>query len=241
MNDLIVKNVQRDLAVLSTADNYLKFQFEKIKPFFGKRIIEFGAGTGNLSRRIIKEKPEFLGLIEKEKTFCRELNKHFSGNNKVEILNFNLENIAHNYNLLKSKKIDTIIAVNVLEHIKNDLKCLTVSSRLIKERGKIIFIVPAGKLLYSELDKNYGHFRRYSKAMLKNYAQELNLSLIKNEYFNIFGWAGWLIFAKMLKVQKIHHTSLSLFNKLLPLLDKVESIIPKVPFGLSLIGVFKKY
>jgi len=230
--------IERDLGILSESENYLQYQFEKIESFVGRRILEIGSGIGNHTKRLLNRRPELLIALEKELIFCQEIEKQLGP--EVEVLTVDLNDISAHEGSLRSKKIDTIIALNVLEHVKEDLACLRILSNVIVPGGRIIIIVPAFAAIYSKLDKEYGHYRRYSKKIFKKYADELGMELKINSYFNIIGWFGWFIAAKIGRTAKINRKMMGLFDKLTPLLNAIEKVFPAMPFGLSLLGVFEK-
>ena len=230
--------LKENLDALSKADHYLRFQFDHIKPFIGKRILEIGAGVGNVSKQLLCLPHEEIILVEKEACFVRQLENVFGS--KVTVLNINLKSIKNHTTYFASRNIDTIIAINVVEHIKDDLTCLRALSTILKGGGRIILIVPAFNYLFTKLDKNYGHFRRYTKSTLNDYANQLHLTLMKNVYLDIFGWFGWMTFAKILRFNYIPNSSIAVFNHLTPVFKKIENMSPHIPFGLSLLGVFQK-
>jgi len=230
--------IARDLNILAQADNYLSLQIQTIKPFLGKRLLELGAGIGNHTRYFVKNNFNLIITNEFNKEFCTILKNTFG--NKIEVFNIDLNNIEDKSDYLKSKNIDTIVAINVLEHIDKDAHCLKVLSDILATNGRIVLIVPASKILYSRIDKEYGHFRRYNKTDFIKYASMLNLDIEKVSYFNIIGWIGWFITAKVFKAVKIEGLGLKYFNRLLPYICKIESILPVIPCGLSLLVVLRK-
>lgn len=230
--------IERDLGILSESENYLQYQFEKIEPFIGRRILEIGSGIGNHTKRLLSRRPELLIALEKELVFCQEIEKQLGTD--VEVLNVDLGDISAYEDRLRNKKIETVIALNVLEHVENDFECLKKLSNIIMPGGRIILIVPAFTTIYSRLDKYYGHYRRYNRKMFKKYADELRMELKINSYFNMLGWFGWFIAAKIGKTGKINKKLMGLFDKLIPLLNAIEKVFPSMPFGLSLLGVLGK-
>ncbi|MBF0319988.1 MAG: class I SAM-dependent methyltransferase [Nitrospirae bacterium] len=230
--------LMRDMGILARSDNYLSMQFRKIDKYIGKRVLEIGSGIGNHTKNIIGKKPEILIALEKEVSFCQFLKNNFGDD--IELLNCDLDTISQYADSLTKKRIDTVIALNVIEHINQDLACLKILSEIIVHNGRIILIVPASKVLFSRLDKAYGHYRRYTQETFIEYAKVLNLELIENTYFNMIGWFGWLIFAKIGKAIRISYKGMSMFDRFLPILSFLEDKIHKPPFGLSLLAVFGK-
>jgi phospholipid N-methyltransferase len=230
--------IDRDLNILARSNNYLSLQFKKIEKHLGKRILEIGAGIGNHTDKIIKRKPELLIALEKEDSFCKVLDKKFNG--QINVLRADLQDIESYSDQLKIMEIDTIIAINVLEHIPQDINCLRSLADILSKKGRLILIVPAFQFLYSNLDSKYGHYRRYSKNIFTLYANKLNLTIIENDYFNMVGWIAWLVSAKIFRADKMSSRGMFLLNKIYTLQNILEEKLPFNCFGLSLIGVFEK-
>jgi len=239
MNQSKVKDlIDRDLEILAESNNYLDFQFDMIERFIGKRILEVGSGIGNHTVKILGRDPELVIALEKEIDFCKKIQEISS--DKVVALNEDLDNISKHVDDFKSKRIDTVIALNVLEHIENDIACLESLSKMLTKGGRIIMIVPACKILYSELDKKYGHYRRYNKSEIADYAERLGMNLIEHRYINVLGFFAWLICAKIGNAKQMHQNGMRLFNKIVPFISFIEKKITKWPFGLSLIFVLER-
>lgn len=239
MQDATELLIERDLEILSRARHYLSFQFEKIRPYIGSRIIEIGSGTGNHTGKIISSfSPEIFISIEKDRVFCNLLADTYGS--RITILNADLTRLPDYKSDIYPKQIDTIIAINVIEHIKEDFNCLKQLREILCPGGNIILIVPALNILYSKLDKMYGHHRRYTKKMFQDYSEKLNLELLENSYFNFIGVFPWLIFNKLGQARNLNRKGMEFFDRVLPFSLKIEQKFNKVPLGLSLLGVFKK-
>lgn len=142
-------------------------------------------------------------------------------------------------NTLLKNDYDTVISSNVLEHIQNDTAALLNINKILKEDGILILLTPAGQFLFSNLDRNVGHYRRYSKTEVKNKLETAGFTVEKQFYVNIVGAFGWFFSGKILKRKTLGSSSLSLFNFFVPLFIFIESLI-KIPFGVSVITICKK-
>ena len=99
------------------------------------------------------------------------------------------------------EKYDFVYSSNVLEHIDNDFQALASLALLIKPAGRIAIYVPAFSILFSELDRSVGHYRRYSRKELQAKVQASGFRIIRCRYVDsvgffaslvikIFGWKG---------------------------------------------------
>jgi 2-polyprenyl-3-methyl-5-hydroxy-6-metoxy-1,4-benzoquinol methylase len=135
--------------------------------------------------------------------------------------------------------IDTILCSNVLEHIKQDNVVLNNFYRLLPERGRVILLVPAIKMLYNSFDKGLGHYRRYSRWELVQKLTQNGFRIYSARYFNLFGIIGWFINGTLLRRRLLPATQIKMFNKMVPLFIWMGKIIPTV-VGQSLIIVGEK-
>jgi hypothetical protein len=135
--------------------------------------------------------------------------------------------------------INTILCSNVLEHIKKDNVVLNNFFRLLPEGGRVILLVPALKMLYNSLDRDLGHYRRYSRGELIQKLTQNGFRICSLKYFNLFGIIGWFINGTLLRRRLLPAMQIKLFNKMVPLFIWMRRIIPTV-VGQSLIIVGEK-
>jgi len=214
---------------LSKVVNYNKWIFNLIKPHLGKRVLEVGCGTGNIIQ-YLKDK-DVLG-VDIDPAYLSIAREKFK--NKKNI-NFKLFNLDKGLKTFKKFKPDTIVCINVLEHIEKDEKFIKECESVLSPGGRLILFVPAMPSIFGEMDKTYGHFRRYTKSEV---IQKLGSSFkVQNgEYLNIFGVFGWWLNGKVLKRKIIPSIQISLYDKVFSYFFLLENLIPK-PFGLSVFAV----
>jgi len=232
------KLIERDLAVLAESSRYADLQFSKIERYIGSRVLELGAGIGTHTQRLVARQPELVIAVEQERRFCDEITRRAGSG--VRVLCLDLAHLATAASELRRDRLDTIIALNVIEHVENDLACLAMAADLLVAGGHIIILAPAHPVLYAKLDRLYGHYRRYTRRMLLSYADHLGLQLIENTYFNMMGALGWLLLAKIGRATGLWREGMNLFDHMLPIQQRLERMLPVVPFGLGILGVFKR-
>lgn len=231
-------SIQKDLMVLQDAVHYREWLYAVIEPFLGQRVLEIGAGIGNYTEQLGSR--EKIWATDFDPVFVEYLGKRFADRPEIESRLFDLNKITKaQRNLFGSEQVDTILALNVLEHIEDHTEAMRGLKDCLAPGGRVVLILPALEALYNRLDQAYAHYRRYDKGTLWRLEKSSGLHLENAHYFNLLGMLGWWLNGKMRKKQNLPGAQTKIFNTLTPLLRKLESVIP-VPVGLSLLAVFKK-
>ena len=230
----------KNLKAITQMSEYRQWIFDSVSPFVGEKVLEAGSGTGNLSSYIL-QKPglkHFVG-IEKSQDFCEAWHREVQVPDgiKVEIHQGFLE--GDKVKTLGEASFDSILCLNVLEHIEDDQALLSTFHTLMKPKGKLVLLVPAFQWLYGSIDKVVRHHRRYGKKDLREKMEKAGLQIKKMSFFNFLGIPAWVWHGKILKLNVHHETEMAAWDKCVPFLKKMESLIPP-PMGLSLLAVGEK-
>jgi len=158
-----MKYIGKELEAFDRAKFWRSYIYFLIKGYLGKNILEIGAGIGSFTK-IYKDNNKKITLTEIDPHNHKNLISKFKNTKKI--------NIFKKYTNSIKGKYDTLLHLNVLEHIKDDKKELDNCLDLIKSKGFVIILVPAHQRLFSKLDKAVGHFRRYDKKFFLNYKND---------------------------------------------------------------------
>ena len=228
-------NIPEFLEMLAKAKNYNKWIADTLRPFLGKRVLEIGAGTGNISVELLDR--EFILATEPDENFLEILKKNVSAHPNIKVTQYDLTQPAPSE--IIEAKCESAFSINVLEHIEDDTHALKNMASAVVDGGNIVLFVPALQCIYGTVDKFAGHFRRYSKKSIRDAATKAGLKLDRVFYFNFVGAFGWFLNARIFKKQIVNNSQITLFNKLVPIFRTLESIC-RPPFGQSLVAVLKK-
>lgn len=209
-------------------NNWILCKFEK---YLKDEILEVGCGIGNFTHTLSKYGK--VTAIDIDQKLVETLKKDNDSN-----INAGYGNIEKGEYFFSKKTFDTIVCLNVLEHIKNDTKALENMFKLLKTEGKLILLVPIHKFLYGEIDRSIGHFRRYDPKELLKKIHDFMYSVDSFQKLNFLGALGWFIAGKILKNKKITKDKIKLFNLVSPLLYLENLIEP--PVGTSLLVIAKR-
>lgn len=216
--------------------NNNKWLFDRIHPYLGTNILEVGSGIGNISKFLISPNTNVV-LTDVKKSYLEYLRHRFVGNPKVKILSHDIS--STDLSNISQMDIDTVVCINVLEHIENDDIALENIHKFLCNDGRLILIVPAGKALYGSLDEGVDHFRRYEKDTLKKKLEKNDFIIDEIYYHNLLSTIGWFVNGRIFKRKLMSSLQVRIIDKMIPLLAKAENKC-RVPFGLSLIVVCRK-
>ncbi len=226
----------KTLENFSRASAFNHWLYKKITRFASGQILEIGSGIGNISGFLLRDQPA-VSLSDLRPEYCQFLEKKFGGHphlNGVYELDLSLPDFKDRYPELM-EKFDTVIALNVIEHISNDTLAIRNAKSLLRDKGNLVILVPAGKWLYNSLDRELGHYKRYSKAGLRALLESAGLTVTDCRYFNAAAILGWWFSGKILREQVISPSQLNLFNQLVPIFRIADWFV--TPFiGISVIS-----
>ncbi len=228
------------LSVIEKADKFNFWMYSTIKPFCKGRILEIGSGIGNISQYFIQEKYK-ITLSDIRDNYCDILRDKFkTAQSSIEVVNIDL--VDPDFDTKYKNYIgtfDTVFALNVVEHIENDVLSLKNINKLLAKDGVVIILVPAYQALYNGIDKGLEHYRRYTQKMTNKVIMAAKFKIIHEQYFNAMGILGWYVSGKLQKNETIPEGQMGLYNKLVPIFKVIDKIVFN-KFGLSNIAVGKK-
>jgi 2-polyprenyl-3-methyl-5-hydroxy-6-metoxy-1,4-benzoquinol methylase len=170
----------KDLEAMSFAENYHQWILEEFQPFIGKSVAEVGAGCGNFTKMLLKTALENLVAYEPSLQIFPMLTASIEGESRVEAIN-------EFFGAGSAGGFDSILYINVLEHIENDKAELAIMRDKLVPDGHVLIFVPALPALFSDFDKSIGHYRRYRKVQLADTLRESGFSIEKIKYFDCAG------------------------------------------------------
>lgn len=221
----------------ANAPAFNQWLYSSISRHCSGRILEIGSGIGNISGLLLKDHTQ-VTLSDLRQVYCDKLQErfgkdtHFEGAVQMDIAEEAFE--EKHASLLGS--FDTVIALNVVEHIRNDVKAINNCKQLLKPGGKLIILVPAYQWLFNAFDVELGHFKRYTLKELGTMLTTAGLELAHTRYFNLAGIPGWWLTGSVMKKKVIPGGQLKIFNLLVPIFRLIDKVVLRKA-GLSAIAV----
>ena len=222
------------LEILTEAKNYNRWIAENFYSHIKAPLLEFGSGIGNISELLSSYTP--LCLTDTDERMLAHLENKFSHINDVSV---NFLDITQSPPEHLVGSFQTVIGINVLEHVEDDEKALFHLGNILKPSGRLLLLVPAKTWAYTDLDRQLGHFRRYEKKELAEKLAKASFQIEKLYFFNIIGLMSWIIRDKLQRSGGLRPYQVSSFDSIVPILKRVESKVI-MPVGISLIAIAQK-
>ncbi len=223
----------RRMSKLSSYNAWLHSRFE---PYLGQRILEVGSGVGNQTRFFADRERVIASDIERH--YVTELRARFEGRSNLRVASYEFPLAPASRSELAQERINTIVCLNVLEHIEKHEETLFDFASILPGGGRLALLVPAMPDLYGSLDIHLRHYRRYSRDDLKQKLESAGFVVDDLRFLNRPGVLGWWINSKVLKRRVLPKAQLSAFKYILPLLKWEEKNPPS--FGMSLLALARK-
>jgi SAM-dependent methyltransferase len=234
-HDLYLDNDKQILHAFSQAPNFNRWMADTVRPYLGSHNLEIGAGMGNLTRQLSKRCRRYVAT-DLDLEHLSRLSRELSHQPNVEVHVCNLEREADFAGF--HDQMESVICLNVLEHVGDDLQGLRNLHAVLRSGGRAIVLVPEGPQIYGSLDKVLGHHRRYSREELTRKMEECGFRVEQVIDFNRVSRPGWFIVGKLLRREVISPFQLKLFDRMVWLWRKIDKTLPWNPT--SIIGIAVK-
>jgi glycosyltransferase involved in cell wall biosynthesis len=208
------------LARLNRAPRFTKWMADTIRPYLGERILEIGAGIGNLTANLVPRtvywasdiNPHYLDRLKKLRQTRPYLQVQYTDATSGETY--------------PEQQFDTVICLNVVEHLEDDVSALRNIRASLNKDGRAIVLVPNGPRLYGSLDRALGHYRRYTRKQLVAACEQAGFRVEKVLKFNRIGAPGWWWNGQVLKKDTFGFWQIKVLNTLLPVIRPIDRFLP---------------
>ena len=198
-------NATRELEVLSNTPVSTAIIVDEIAPHLGRRVLEVGAGLGAVTRELVARGHTVTALEPDPALFAR-LGAAGTGATTV---NGTLDDAP------VGAQFDTVLYVNVLEHIRDDAHELRRATSLLAPGGNIVVFVPALPALYGTMDEVSGHHRRYRRAELGAVFASAGLELRVLRGFDTVGVVPYWLMYRVLRRRTLGGASVGLYDRVI--------------------------
>ena len=226
-----------DLLQMAKAENYRRWQLEIVVPYITGNVLEVGGGIGNFTSELAQAAKSVTSIEPNAYCYDRLIAKTKELTN-VRVYQATVEVL--DVHVPPRDAFDTVILMNVLEHIKDDEAVLRRLTQKLSPAGRIVVLVPGGPWAFGSTDERLGHYRRYSKASARELMVRLGLSVEALRYYNFIGIWAWWWNAKIGKRMSQSDTQIRLFDKyFVPIISRIEKVLSP-PLGQSVLVVGRR-
>jgi SAM-dependent methyltransferase len=235
-NTLIITADTNDFQfqALQEAKNYRGALIKEFRDFLRGNVLEVGAGVGEMSEQLIRLPGVTRAVsVEPDPACCARHRHKLPGHELVE---GTVEQVPD------GMQWNAILSINVLEHIHDDDSELDRYGELLHSRhGTLCLFVPARPEIYAPIDKDFGHFRRYTRRQLRRKLVRAGFEILRLNYFNCVGYFAWWLNFCLFKKRVFEAKKVEFFDRIIfPVVHAMESKIMRPPFGQSLIAVARR-
>jgi SAM-dependent methyltransferase len=200
------------------------------------RVLEVGSGIGNIIGEVLsREHVTSVVATDLRATSLATLKDRFGHDGRLSCEVWNAEDPPPA--ALLNEKFDTVICSNVLEHICDHERALKHMKQILKPGGRLVLLVPANPAIYSGMDEDLGHFRRYTREELSRVLDVAGYEIHRLFPHNLVGAIGWWWAGKVRGRRTLRANDTKTFDKLVPLLKHIDPYIAKPFGGVSLIAI----
>ncbi len=221
------------LEALSDAPRFNRWMADTIAPWLGTRVLEIGAGKGNITRHLCRRRKRYVAA-DLNPEYVEQLRMAFRHRPSVEVAHLDAENAADFASF--EGQMDTVLCLHILEHLEDDREALKRIRTVLRPTGRLILLVPNDPAAFGSLDSAMGHKRRYSLTQLSALIDAAGFELDNVIDFNRVSRPGWQFAGKVLRVRTVSTFALKMFDRLVWLWRRIDLNLPWQPMSTIVIA-----
>jgi len=233
-SDIYLAKDKDILDAFANAPNFNRWMADTIQPYIGKKVLEIGAGMGNLARLLLAGRKRYVAT-DIDCDHLERLRNRLSQRPHLETAVLDAADPRGQEKF--AGQMDTVVCLNVLEHIEDDVGALRNIRSMLEPGGRAVVLVPEGQSVYNSLDEELGHCLRYSEDQLRQRMMEAGFDVETILRFNRVSRPGWWLNGSILKRRTISRAQLKNFDRFVWLWRRIDSSLPWSPTSIIAIGV----
>jgi glycosyltransferase involved in cell wall biosynthesis len=221
--DLYVDRGAHILDSLAGTKRFNRWMADTIRPYLGSRVLELGAGIGNMTQHLSRGRRQYVAT-DLDLEHLGRLRVRFQGRLNLSSRRVDLTDTSDFAELRGG--FDSVVCLNVVEHVKDDLLALRNIRSALAPGGRAIILVPQDQGVYGSLDEVLGHYRRYSSEGLRERMTSAGFEVERVFEFNRITRPGWWFNGRVLKRRSFGRVQLGVFDALVPVWRQLDGTLP---------------
>ena len=225
--------VGTELELFQHAVNWKRYWSAQIAPYVQGTVLDVGCGMGVNAEYVANERVTGYTFLEPDGSLLQQVSAHIPL--PPTITQRRIEGTTER---LKGERYDTLLYIDVLEHIEDATAELQRANELLATGGHLIIVVPAYPFLYSPFDRAVGHYRRYTERMLDEQMPR-SLQKILVRYLDSAGFALSLGNKLLLRRTSPTMAQISFWDSRIVPLSRITDKVFGHMFGRSMVAVYR--
>ena len=203
-----------------------------LRPFVGDRVLEIGSGIGNLTEQFIPR--DLYVASDINPNYLDYLRSYAVGKPYLEVHEADVSRDLAKW----EARFDTVLMINVLEHVPDPAAALKNIRRSLAPGGRAVILVPQHPGLYGTIDEALHHRERYTRAGLERQLVDAGFTVERIFDFNRTTVPAWWVNGKVLKRRVFSRVQLKFFDMSMPIVRRIDRLWPWS--GQSLIALARR-
>jgi hypothetical protein len=227
-----------ELELFKDAVNWKGYFASQLRPFIKRRVVEVGAGIGATTAFLCDGGQECWVCVEPDKELAKKLNETLQQGGLPGCCSVRCGTVDSV--TASGELFDTVLYIDVLEHIEADRDELIKASSLLTGNGALIVLAPAFNMLFSPFDQAVGHFRRYTRLQLKALTPP-ELRFTKGFYLDSIGFLASLGNRILLSRSMPTARQIQLWDRVMVPVSRIVDPLIRYSFGRSVIAIWQQH
>jgi SAM-dependent methyltransferase len=228
--------VGSELDLFAAAETWKSYVRRRVEPFIGREVLEIGAGNGGTTRALCRGQAKRWVCLEPDPALADRIVTAIEANLLPDCCQVSIGTLA---DIGEKDRFDTLLYIDVLEHIQDDRAELAQAADVMQEGGHLIVLAPAHQWLFSAFDESIGHFRRYTRRTLREVARD-GLTPVRLFYLDSVGLFASLGNRFVLRSAMPTPSQIAVWDRLLVPLSRIIDPLLGYNFGKTVVAVWRK-
>ncbi len=228
--------VGAELDLFAAATNWKSYVRRQLSPYIGRDVLEVGAGFGGTTRMLCGGDHDTWTCLEPDPALAGRLADSIRSGDLPRCCRVEVGTLA---DLPEGAEYDTLLYIDVLEHIEDDAAEMARAAGHLKPGGHLVVLSPAHQWLYTPFDRAIGHFRRYTKASLRAAAPP-GVVPVRLDYLDAVGMLASLGNRLVLNRSMPKPSQIAVWDKLMVPVSRILDRVLAYSTGRSIVGVWRR-